>query len=510
MKKLFLMGAAVAAAFASFADFPVVIPTPVQKAVITKAVEQAKTYTDKSVQSVSSNVTEAVARAEAAAAKAEGASAQIGTLSNEVALATGKADLACAMAASADMNVTKANNKLAGISGTVTNDIATAKNEAIEFAGNAADAKITAKVGPLLGTVKEYVDAAERRADENTENKVSALSNRVDQVAAAAETSIKSLDNRMDSAEGSIESLGTFAMMAMPKTSYLVYANDAVIPVGPCADLGGDVTVEIPVGMTEAITIRSPYTKANIDVFIDWGDGSAVSRCKDVDPVVQDIDDNRYTMEHTYAEAGKYRVTVYGYRYATLMHSQTDSSKNLLCSCFSVEDEIAPNIDNVASFANNCQRLVSLKVNGWRMFLIRNISNTFYGCKNLTSITYCTPQDVCRSCASIFYNCTNLKTTDFRLSQNLANPQSITRTFYGCSNLEVDINALLPKGGFNAPSVDVNQMFFNCAKLTGTVPAEMLWENTNIKWLNTANCFKGCSDAIRAQVPVAWGGTKTE
>lgn len=498
MKKVFFMGALIASTISVFADFPIVVPTPVQKIVVAKAVEQAKTYTDKAVQGVSSNVVEAAAKAEAAAAKAEGVSGQIETLSNDIAAAVAKVDgvasqvdvlgndveTATATAETARSNAAKANEKLTGISGTVADAIATAKNEAIESSGNAADEKISAKT--------------------------TSLSNNVEELKTQTATGITALDNRLTSAEGSIESLGTFSMMAMPKTSYLVYANDAVIPVGPCEALGGDVTVEIPVGMTEAIIIRSTYKKDNIDVFIDWGDGSAVSSCKDVDPVVADIDDNRYTMEHTYTAAGKYRVTIYGYRYVTLMHSQADSSKNLLCSCFGIEDEIAPNIDNVASFAYNCPRLVSLKVNGWRMFLIRNISNTFNGCQNLTSITYCAPQDICRSSDSIFKNCVNLKTTDFRLSQNLSNPQSIMRTFYGCGNLEVDINTLLPKGGFSAPVIDVNSLFYGCAKLTGTVPADMLWGNTKIKWLNTTNCFSGCSDAIRAQVPVSWGGTKAE
>jgi hypothetical protein len=46
--------------------------------------------------------------------------------------------------------------------------------------------------------------------------------------------------------------------------------------------------------------------------------------------------------------------------------------------------------------------------------------------------------------------------------------------------------------------------------MTGTVPASMLWENTNITWTNTSTAFTGCSDAIRAQVPTSWGGTNTE
>ena len=49
--------------------------------------------------------------------------------------------------------------------------------------------------------------------------------------------------------------------------------------------------------------------------------------------------------------------------------------------------------------------------------------------------------------------------------------------------------------------------FQNCKKLYGTVPADLLWNNKDVKWTTTAKCFYGCSSEIRAQVPKSWGGT---
>ena len=55
-----------------------------------------------------------------------------------------------------------------------------------------------------------------------------------------------------------------------------------------------------------------------------------------------------------------------------------------------------------------------------------------------------------------------------------------------------------------------NKIFNGCAALTGTVPAELLWGDAGITWSDTSQAFAGCSAAIRAQVPEAWGGTLAE
>jgi hypothetical protein len=53
-------------------------------------------------------------------------------------------------------------------------------------------------------------------------------------------------------------------------------------------------------------------------------------------------------------------------------------------------------------------------------------------------------------------------------------------------------------------------MFAGCSALVGTVPADKLWNNRNVIWTNTDTCFTGCSDEIRAQVPISWGGTASD
>ena len=59
----------------------------------------------------------------------------------------------------------------------------------------------------------------------------------------------------------------------------------------------------------------------------------------------------------------------------------------------------------------------------------------------------------------------------------------------------------------------MSEVFYGCSKLVlsnNTIDevAEKLWNNTDIIWKNTSNCFAGCSEEVRAKIPDTWGGTK--
>lgn len=82
--------------------------------------------------------------------------------------------------------------------------------------------------------------------------------------------------------------------------------------------------------------------------------------------------------------------------------------------------------------------------------------------------------------------------------------------FSGCQKLRVNIANIIPGTGFLSRRIKAIDIFKNCSNLTGTVPADLLWDDANIIWSDTANAFAGCSESIRAQVPVTWGGTNTE
>ena len=104
----------------------------------------------------------------------------------------------------------------------------------------------------------------------------------------------------------------------------------------------------------------------------------------------------------------------------------------------------------------------------------------------------------------MFNDCHNLSVCDFILP-NL-NTGSMANIFNNCSSLIVDINSLIPKQGFLHKEINVEKLF-NSTAISGTVPANLLWNDSNITWKNTSNTFSNCSDEIRAQVPISWGGT---
>ena len=110
-------------------------------------------------------------------------------------------------------------------------------------------------------------------------------------------------------------------------------------------------------------------------------------------------------------------------------------------------------------------------------------------------------------CNSMFYEAFSLQKTDFFLPISHIDSTSIHSCFGYCSSLIQDINYLFPTAGFQGNIVTTN-IFRNCSQLSGTVPAHLLWENTQVNWdISTKNMFLGCSPEIRAQVPFSWGGT---
>jgi hypothetical protein len=107
-------------------------------------------------------------------------------------------------------------------------------------------------------------------------------------------------------------------------------------------------------------------------------------------------------------------------------------------------------------------------------------------------------------------SCGALVTTDFVFPAGLSRIQNI---FTGNTNLERDINDFFPKQGFSSANIMIRAPFSYCRKVTGTVPADKLWNNPNIVWTfehATDRPFKNCSNEIRAQVPVSWGGTASD
>lgn len=91
------------------------------------------------------------------------------------------------------------------------------------------------------------------------------------------------------------------------------------------------------------------------------------------------------------------------------------------------------------------------------------------------------------------------------------NVTSLNQCFRDCTSLTSIPAGLCDK---NTAVTSFQSMFYNCSGLTGS--PFVFWKNDGTldktKWpdLTTGNyCYSGCSAAVRAQVPVAYGGTMT-
>lgn len=337
-------------------------------------------------------------------------------------------------------------------------------------------------------------------------------------------------------------------------TSFSVFPTDFDIPAGVIAEMdesiqqklvevyGDWVLAEslyaaIPAQMTSMFNIATKIpdvTKA--DIIVDWGDGSrsVVKNGDFLRVLVQNetYDNKHIVMSHTYATSGKYKVTIYGKDYYALRPQVTPamtgveegtarSAYNLICECLGGEHRIASHISNGSSMF--CDSLRLLKVNNYYCYTLKNISNyasMFADCLNLISVLGVSAKDSCFcNINNMFISCKNLRECDFQFPP-LAHPtNSLFQTFNGCENLEGNIEDFF-SCNFIHSRMSWRHTFRNCAKLTGTVPAHLLWNDPNITWeidisndsagSNSVGMFYKCSDEIRAQVPPSWGGTNVD
>jgi len=298
-------------------------------------------------------------------------------------------------------------------------------------------------------------------------------------------------------------------------SSFEVYPNDQVIPVGDSVILGGYVSEEIPVNMTERLFVRTFCPREQLDVIIDWGD-EATTDLSDLNAtgITASTPDSKgeYLMycEHTYEESKKYVVKIYGRNYFSFGHDETCS--NLTCRIFSGDLPIALHLRNLSSVCVKALRLLKVVVNGYDAWIknVENISGAFYMCYNLLSVTGFRQRTSMMCDQNLFQQCRNLVTTDYKLKTTYSRPGACDGVFGGCVKLAInDISKLLPDTGFIG-SINFSKIFFNCSSISGTVPASKLWEDSKVTWINTSNAFTGCSEEIRAQVPISWGGTNQE
>lgn len=298
-------------------------------------------------------------------------------------------------------------------------------------------------------------------------------------------------------------------------TAFEVYANDSVISPGEHEVLG-TITVEIPVQMTETFALRTTTPEADSDVVVDWGDGT-IQKVKDGEHggYTGPDGEGRYIakMTHTYGTAGKYTVKVYGHDYFCLSHApnHVSDASNMQCRILADDLPIASHLTNLTAFAYGTLKLVTVQCASYKyLHRTTNHAQMFTNDKNLLSVTgFEDMVMISRGAEGCFQFCENMHTCDFNGVLCSNNPRAMYAMYQNCYALAINIGTFFPTK-FVSRALNFTNTFTHMHAMTGTVNAKQLWGDPTIDWQGYNNCFYGCPEEIRAQVPTAWGGTASD
>ena len=301
-------------------------------------------------------------------------------------------------------------------------------------------------------------------------------------------------------------------------TAFEVYPNKDIITAGTSDEKTGlNYSVDIPICTTHKMVLRSSVPAVNNDVVIDWGDG-CIEAIKD--GKYEWKSEKQYDLVHDYVNSIKesnqrFIVKIYGKDYYTFRYNDYVDN-NLTSRIFDVDLPLANHVENLASSVCFAHRLLKVHFphSAAPYSSVWNWSHCFKGCNNLISVTGFEDMNIRDGAivSGILQENKNLTTTDFVLPSGTNFLDNIIRF---CPNLKIDISKMIPAEGFKSCNIKIRAIFSGNSNLTGTVPAEKLWNDHKINWkVQTSTIygkawlpFMGCSDEIRAQVPLSWGGT---
>ena len=180
---------------------------------------------------------------------------------------------------------------------------------------------------------------------------------------------------------------------------------------------------------------------------------------------------------------------------------------------------VASHLTNLASYCLHCVRLLKVSISSFSDMLLHvvNLASLFEGCNNLMyayGFDNITKDIVPGGVNNVFRLCNGLLKTDFKIPATFVSARNL---FYNCKRLNINIANVFSNGSLSNVTIDPAGMFVGTTQLSGMVPAEKLWNNTNVTWKTYSSNepgggkpFIGSSDEIRVQVPVSWGGSASD
>lgn len=326
---------------------------------------------------------------------------------------------------------------------------------------------------------------------------------------------IKKSDNTFTDISGS-------ATTSSDYTAWEVYVTQQEKEAGSISvDTPEGNTITNPVAVkaaaTETFNVYSNAPQAECDVIVDWGDGTVQAvAAGQYHEMVDNKGSITFTYKHTYSNEGRYIVKVFGKNYWKISHLV--AGENLTSRVFAYDLPIATHLNNLAQFCKYSDRLLYVRIDSYSKVLhASNLTELFHSAANLVEARGFSRIFSPYSVQGMFSTCEQLVFTDFVFPVNATTMHAV---FFKCSKLVRNIEDFFLKEGsdfvpFSSPVVFFAAVFLNCQGITGTVPADILWNSPynrfDIDNTSATNLpFKWCNGTIQAQVPASWGGSASD
>ena len=159
-------------------------------------------------------------------------------------------------------------------------------------------------------------------------------------------------------------------------------------------------------------------------------------------------------------------------------------------------------VEDCGSMFYRCENLTSIPSSLTIPDSVNLCNSMFSGCESLTSVpsTFTLGNSVTQ-CIGMFEDC--YKLTSFSSSFKIIDSgPDCTRMFSDCYKLTWDISNIWPDFTRSGPML-ISTMFAYCHNITGTVPADKLWNSG--KTFNSTRCFEECTSLTNYdEIPDGW------
>lgn len=338
---------------------------------------------------------------------------------------------------------------------------------------------------------------------------------------------------------GNLKILDQLQIVSGIESSFEVFPHNVAIPAGTIDSFDGlktlfnwnnekqnqnftnlEYSITSPACTIVRLKLIVDRLKDEQDTIIYWGDGSKTSL---KDDSVQSYD-NAFSenwkkfkqcvviVAHDYgAFNAKAIIKIDGASVVGISGYVSDSYQNIVSRIYGADLGFMPKIANLAGLCRRSLDILEVDITG-NAFPVENMTGMFLDAKNLIHAKIIDSfMSKIQAMNYLFEGCNNLQAIDLRLPCQILGQHDRNMyegIFMDCSSLTADINDILPIHGFSNGNVTIGLCFQNCHNLSGILPADILWKNKGSQ-LYARDCFIGCSESIRSQAPITWGGTNS-